>query len=231
MKSQQKLAIIIPAFNENVMIGNVIKSVPKKILHFQKPAIIVINDGSTDGTKNQARRAGARVISHPLNRGLGGALGTGFMLAKKEKFDLVVTLDADGQHNPVDISRLIQPIIDGKADVVIGSRLMSSTMPPLRKLINIFSNIATFILFGIATSDSQSGFRAFSKKAIRKISIKTQGMEVSSEIFREIQRNNFTKVEIPIAAIYTNYSLGKGQRITNAPNVFWKLLLHQFRFI
>ena len=231
MKSQQKLAIIIPAFNEEAMIQKVIMSIPRKIPHCQKPTIIVINDGSTDGTKNQVKSTDARVVTHILNRGLGGALGTAFMLTKKERYDVIVTLDADGQHNPTEISRLIQPIIDGVADVVIGSRLMSPTMPPLRKLINIFSNVVTFLLFGIMTSDSQSGFRAFSKAAIEKISIKTQGMEVSSEIFREIQKHNLTKVEIPIKAIYTNYSLSKGQRISNAPNVFWKLMLHQFRFL
>lgn len=225
-----RLLVIIPAFNEQETVGDVISAIPAAILGVRH-TVVVINDGSTDATVQEAYQAGVHVISHRLNRGLGGALGTGFAFAEKENYDLLVTLDADGQHNPKDIPRLIDPIIRGTADVVIGSRIASRTMPLLRKIVNILSNIATLVLFGIVTSDSQSGLRAFSKKAFHNISIKTQGMEVSSEIFREIKKHHLHKVEIPIEAIYTNYSLRKGQQITNALNVFWKLILHQFRFI
>lgn len=222
--------ILIPAYNEGPMIGRVLKTLPKKLPGIKKLIVVVVDDGSRDKTASIAKKHRVHVLKHVINRGLGGALGTGFTFAKKQKIDILITLDADGQHRANDIPRLIEPIIKGKADVVIGSRLLAdSTMSSLRKIINIFSNIATLFFFGIWTTDSQSGFRAFSKRAIRGIEIRTQRMEVSSEVFKEIKRNKLRKMEIPILSIYTKYSLMKGQRLSNAPNVFTKLFLRTFR--
>lgn len=229
-KKSFKILVIIPAYNEESMIAQVIEDVPKKIEGIGNVSIVVIDDGSRDNTYAQAKATGVRVLRHIINRGLGASLATGFSVARQVKADIVVTFDADGQHRGKDITRLIKPIVKRKADVVIGSRLRKKTsMPRSRYVINLLSNILTFILFGIWTSDSQSGLRAFSREAVEKIKLHSQRMEVSSEIFKEIKRNNLSMVEVPIPAIYTEYSLKKGQRLSNAYNVLWKLLIRYIR--
>lgn len=222
----KKILILIPAYNEQEVIENVLQSIPATISGMGKVEVVVIDDGSSDKTKLFSQQNHVNVIHHVINRGLGAAICTGFTYAKLVKPDIVVTFDADGQHRFKDLPQLIKPIIDGRADVVIGSRLLkNSTMLFERKVVNWFSNILTFVFFGIWTTDSQSGLRAFSRLALNSIEIKTQRMEVSSEILKEINRNNLRLVEIPIPAIYTTYSLHKGQKISNATNVFIKLLL------
>lgn len=226
----KRILIIIPAYNEEMMIGEVLKAIPRRLPGIGKVSIIVVDDGSSDATGLVARKKGATVIKHKVNCGLGAAIGTGFAYAQVLDFDIVVTLDADGQHRAVDLPRIVKPLLTNDVDVVIGSRLRhKNSMPLFRKIINWLSNIMTYVFFGIWTTDSQSGFRAFSKKAINMIQIRTQRMEVSSEIFKEIKRNNLFFVEVPIPAIYTAYSLFKGQRLSNASNVFIKLFMRSMR--
>ena len=222
------VCIILPAYNEAPVIEQVLDSLKKQKL---KAKIVVIDDGSTDETAKIARKKEVGVLRHVLNRGLGGALGTGLAFAKKAGADIAVTLDSDGQHDPADIKRVVKPILDGKADVVIGTRWKSNRgeIPFDRKVITIASNILTFFLFGILTSDSQSGFRAFSKKAIDTIIIRTQGMEVSSEFFGEIKKNKLRLAEVPIKVIYTPYSRKKGQTNLNSIQILLKLILRLFR--
>jgi glycosyltransferase involved in cell wall biosynthesis len=225
-----KLAILIPAYNEETTLAQVIKTLPKQIPGISKIETIVVNDGSADRTKEIAERMGATVISHWFNRGLGGALGTGFEYIRKHDFDLLITFDADGQHNPDDIAPVIQPIIKGQADVSIGSRFIGNRgfMPWYRR-IGIFGlNIITYLLFWTWTTDSQSGLRAFGRKAIDRIEIQTNKMEVSSEFFYEIQAKNLKLTEIPIQSIYTEYSMSKGQKNINAFNILLKLIYRRF---
>jgi len=224
------LVVIIPAFNEQKTISNVIKLIPKKISKINKIKIVVIDDGSTDNTYFVASKyKNVTVLKHLINRGLGGALQTGFEFAKKFNFDLLVTLDSDGQHDPREIPRLIRPILKGKADVVIGSRLKSDEMrqmPLDRLIINFIGNLVTFVMFLFWTTDSQSGFRVFSKKAVAKISIRSQKMEVSSEFFKEFKSNNLKIVELPIKPIYTRYSRLKGQTNINSLQIITRLILN-----
>lgn len=227
MDKRPKITVIIPAFNEEPLIGSVITSVRKnlKSLDYQ---IIVIDDGSTDNTAQVAKDKGAYVLRHILNRGLGASIATALAYAKTLKPDVIVTLDADGQHDPREIRQLITPIIENMADVVVGSRLLtkSAKMPPERILVNRIANTTTQLISGIKTTDSQSGYRAFSPKAYNSITLTSQKMEVSSEIFREINKNKLRYQEVPITAIYTNYSLKKGQSIWNAPNILLKLAIN-----
>jgi hypothetical protein len=141
---------------------------------------------------------------------------------------IVVTLDADGQHEPQDIPRLIEPILAKKADVVIGSRLINPEGMPLdRRILNWAANLFTLILFGVWTTDSQSGLRALSRNALEQIEIRTSRMEVSSEIIAETGRLRLPFVEIPIRSIYTEYSRRKGQSNLNSVSVFAKLLIRR----
>ena len=227
-----RLFVVLPAFNEASVIKRVLTGVQQELerLSGWRSQIVVIDDGSTDGTGRQAAQAGAVVLRHVLNRGLGGALSTGVAYANRIGAEAMVTMDSDGQHNPQDIGQILQPIIGGRADVVIGSRLLGQKgMPGDRRLINWLSNLITFFLFQGWTSDSQSGFRAFNRKALQKITLKTKEMEVSSELFSEIKRNHLRYCEMPVEVIYTAYSRQKGQGNFNGLRILLKLVMRLFR--
>jgi len=225
-----KVLIGIPAYNEERTVGEVIKSLPTKIKGVGKVEIVLVDDGSTDATGFIARKSGAKVLTHIINRGLGGALKTIFAYARENHFDLLVTFDADGQHKGADIEKLIQPILKKTKDVMIGSRWNTKNKRPFfRYIVNQCANIATWLLFGVYTTDSQSGLRAFNRKAIEKINITSDGMEVSSEFFKEIKAHNLRFGELAISPIYSKYSTSKGQRLDNAPEVFFRLLLRFIR--
>ena len=222
--NKSKIGLVIPAYNEGGAIGDVLASLRKNGYE----NIIVVDDGSRDNTFEVAKKSGAIVLKHGINRGLGGALGTGIKAAVLKKYPVIVTFDADGQHDVADIERVSVPILQGKADVVIGSRLKNKKgMPWYRVWMNMLGNAVTYALFGIWCSDTQSGLRAFSLEAARKIQIRSNRMEVSSEIIREIKRREFTMREVPIKAIYTDYSLSKGQSLLTGIRTLFKLILHR----
>jgi UDP-N-acetylglucosamine---dolichyl-phosphate N-acetylglucosaminyltransferase len=221
--------IAIPAFNE----GKIIKSVLESINNEGYKDIVVANDGSSDNTHEQAS-ALATVVTHVINRGKGAATKTAMEAAVLLGADIVVTIDADGQHNPKDIQKLITPIEAGKADVVLGSRMLNPKgMPVDRMILNTLGSIITFILFGLYVSDSQSGMRAYSKKAISRIDTKLDKYEFESEVISEIKNKKLAFKEVPISVIYSNYSLRKwknfkgikSQGIVNGINMAIKLTI------
>lgn len=219
-----KLFVVIPAYNEESTIAKVIKDVKKRGYR----NIVVVDDGSSDKTYRLAKSQNVTVLRHILNRGLGGALGTGIRYALEKGADIIVTFDADGQHDPGDIARLVAPVKNKKADVVIGSRMLKPEgMPLLRKIGNYGLNFITRSLFGVWTTDSQSGLRCFSRKAAEIIEIKTNRMEVSSEIIKEVGHKKLKLKEVPIKAIYTDYSMKKGQTHFNAFRILTKLVLRK----
>ena len=143
---------------------------------------------------------------------------------------MLVTCDADGQHRGQDITKIIEAIIKKRVDVVVGVREYNTKdSPKIKVIINYIANILTFFLCGIYTNDSQSGLRGFNKKAINVINIQTDGMEVSSEIFKEIKQNRLHLGEVSVKAIYTDYSKMKGQKVSDAPDVLFRLLLRLIR--
>jgi len=228
----KKLVLILPALNEAQVIGKVLKKIKKKVKALPvKTEVIVVNDGSSDKTAQIVKQQQIKVLTHKINRGLGASLGTGLAYAKLIKADFAITMDSDGQHDPKDIIKVLTPILEKKADVVIGSRMLysSNLMPIIRKFFNFISNLITLILFRIRTTDSLSGFRGFSKKAIQKIQIKTDRMEVSNELFLQIKKHQLKYSEAPIKVIYTDYSIQKGQKPSNAFAIVFKLLLRLFR--
>lgn len=224
MPDTYKIFIVMPAYNEEKVIGRTILGLKRR----GYDNIIVVDDGSSDKTAQVAEKYGAYVVSHPINRGLGGALKTGIDTAISLDADIIVTFDSDGQHDPDDIKRLIVPIQKRKADAVIGSRLRNPRgMPFIRRIGNWGFNLVTFALFGVWTTDSQSGMRAFSRKAAEKIDIKTNRMEVSSEIIKEIGQKKLRFAEVPIRAIYTEYSKAHGQSSWNAFRILGKLIMRR----
>lgn len=225
-----KAVIVIPAFNESEVIHKVLKSLPKRLKGISDIDIVVVNDGSTDETLKEIIAANANFVNHLINRGVGAATKTGIHWASDKNADIVVTFDADGQHHPGDIEKIIKPILAKKADVVIGSRFKRQQRVPLDRLfLNWFANIATLFLFGIYSTDSQSGLRAFSKKALKLVDFKAERMEFSSEVLLEAKRHNLKIAEVPIHAIYTDYSREKGQKNLNAIPIFAKFLVRLLR--
>lgn len=206
----KKIYIVIPAYNEEKVISNVIGEIQSA----GYGNIIVVDDGSADNTQKEAKK-GENVIAlrHKINRGKGAATKTGIVAAKLLGADIIVTMDGDGQHDPGDITRLIKPIADGQCDVVLGSRLKNTQGMPFYKIIqNHFGNIVTWYLYGLYVTDSQSGFRAYSRRAAESINTKGDRYEYDSEIIREIYVYKLKFKEVPIKVRYTEYSMGKMQK-------------------
>lgn len=228
--AQNKIAIIIPAYNEASVIGDVVKGI-QRALNTKKCQfeVVVVDDGSKDDTKEIASKAGAKVISHILNSGSGGATATGLSYAQQNDFDIAATMDADGQHDPSDVVTGIELMIKGKSDLLIGSRLIDANgMSRIKVLGNKGLSFITYLLFGIGVTDSQSGLRIFSKQALDKLRWKTSGYEFCSEMLWRARQQNLSIDEFPIRAIYTEYSKAKGQNNWNAINIIKSLLQRRF---
>jgi len=192
--------VCIPAYNEEIKINDVVK---KSLPYADK--VIVCDDGSTDDTAALAKKAGAVVISHEKNQGYGATISTLFDYCRKNNAEIMVTLDGDGQHNPDQIPDLINVILKHKVDVVIGSRSLKDdkNLPSYRKtgikIITSTINSAT----NLKVTDSQSGFRAYSKTAIDLIRPTESGMSASTEILLKISNNGLSMAEVPITVSYT----------------------------
>lgn len=191
--------VCIPAYNEEKTIGEI---VTKSSSYADK--VIVCDDGSTDNTAKTAKECGATVISHKKNQGYGAAIITLFDRARQEDADITITLDGDGQHNPDQIPLLINTLQENSVDVVIGSRFLDkdSNTPGYRKRgIKIITSATNFGT-DFKVSDAQSGFRAYSKKAIESIHPTESGMSVSTEILLKISNKGLGLAEVPITISY-----------------------------
>ena len=189
----------IPAYNEEKNIASIIMKLKKITDH-----IIVCNDGSTDMTEEISKELNVTVINHSRNMGYGSAIRSIFLKAKELQADILVTFDADGQHRVVDIQNVTKPIIDDKADIVIGSRFLEnkSDIPEYRKFgIKIITKITNSSLKEKLT-DSQSGFRAYSKNVLKNITPSESGMGVSTEILIKASSAGHKITEVPIIIMY-----------------------------
>lgn len=221
--------VVIPAFNEAEVIADVIREVQSAGEYW----IIVVDDGSKDTTWAQAASCpGVVALRHRLNRGKGAATKTGIVAANKLGADIVVTFDGDGQHDPFDIEKLIQPIINGECEVVLGvRRKKKGEMPFLKIIANKIGNAVTWFFYGIHVSDSQSGFRAYSRYAAGIIDTKADKYEYDSKVIREINYNRLSFREVPICVRYTEYSMGKAQKqgfingIKTLNRMIWDMLV------
>ena len=195
-----KITIGIPAYNEEKNIAAIITKL-KKITD----SIIVCDDGSSDMTSKISQDLGARVVTHEKNMGYGAAIKSIFLDAKQIQPDILVTFDADGQHNVEDIEKVIVPIQKSTSDIVIGSRFLNEKnkeIPRYRKVgIKTITGL-TNTLTGTKISDAQSGFRAYSKKTLEKITPSDEGMGVSTEILIKSNKLGLVITEVPIKVNY-----------------------------
>ena len=170
-----RLVVIVPAFNEGEKIGDVVQHVPREVNGVNEVLVVVVDDGSLDNTVQVALEAGADyIVRHHINQGVGKAFRDGINRALELGADVIVNLDADGQHEPVDIPRLIDSILTEDCDVVIGSRFMDDSkldMPFIKRLGNRFFTRLVSWVVGVRFTDTQSGFRAFSREAALRLNI------------------------------------------------------------
>ena len=196
--SPPKIMVATPAYNEAKYIGSIVLQARQYAAE-----VIVVDDGSIDGTAKVAELAGATVIRHAENRGYGSTIQSILAEAKKQNTDILVILDADSQHNPEEIPSLIKGISDG-SDIIIGSREMQrNVIAGYRRLGQRVLSRLTHIASRKKLSDTESGFRAYSRKAINTLELKEEGMAISSEIVTEAIAKGLTITEIPISVTYT----------------------------
>lgn len=225
-----RVAIVIPAYNESKVIKSVVREINSKFANSSKYeySIIVVDDGSKDNTVQEAQAGGAIVIGHILNTGSGGATATGLSYADQKNFDIAVTMDGDGQHHAEDVLNGVQTLVKDGGDLLIGSRLLDTTGMSRAKIIgNKGLSFITYLLFGISVTDSQSGLRVFSKKALTELKWKTSGYEFCSEMLWRAKQQGLNIQEYPIRAIYTDYSRAKGQNNWNGFNIIKSLLMRR----
>lgn len=200
-----KIFIIIPCFNEAEHLAKVIEST--------KPygQIVVVDDGSTDSSFQIALSSGALVLQHLVNRGMGAALETGDRFAYNRGADIVVHFDADGQHVAEEIPKLIEPILQGEADAVLGSRFLNkkSFIPFFKR--NLILKPAVFFqnfMLGVKLTDAHNGFRALSGRALARIRITQAGMAHATEIIEQIKAHDLSYQEVPVTVIYHEFGQG-----------------------
>ncbi len=218
--------IVIPAYNEEKMIGAVISGLQSE----GYTNILIVDDASCDNTVKIAEEAGAEVLKHLINRGQGGALQTGLAyLAEAYAPDIIVTFDADGQHQVEDIAALIRPIQEDKADIVLGSRfLQSCDVPLVRRMILKLGVLFTNSISHVKLTDTHNGLRALGKKAYLSITITHRGMEHASDIIDEIQKKSLRYCERPVTIVYSEYSKMKGQSSIGFIKMGIKIILRKF---
>ena len=217
-----KVIIGIPAFNEEKNIGPIVAKLKKKY-----DQVIVCDDGSSDMTETIASSLGAHVVKHNKNLGYGSAIKTIFNEARKLEGDVLVTFDADGQHQILEIDSVLQPIFENKADIVIGSRFLGETkdLPRYRKIgIKTITGL-TNVMTGSKITDSQSGFRAYSKKVLKEISPTESGMGISTEILIKASKKEMRIVEVPITISYEG-STHSQEPISHGTSVIMSTIKH-----
>lgn len=195
-----KTCLLLPAYNEAKTIGHIISEARTYI-----ESIIVIDDGSTDGTAQIAREQDVVVLQHEVNRGKGMALRTGFEYALEHGYEIIITMDSDGQHEPADIPRFLARLRENNADILIGARVLERRRMPLHRRLNnkLISKVGSW-LCGQKIVDFQSGFRLIKSNVLQSITLETVRYETESEFLIKAGRMGFRIETLPIRTIYGN---------------------------
>lgn len=191
---------VIPAYRAAARIGGVLD---RLALFLPAEDTIVVDDGSGDGTAGEARKRGVRVLTHPRNRGKGAAHRTAFREALSLGYDAVLTLDADGQHDPGEIPGFLKAWVEGRGDILLGSRWKTmARMPLVRRFTNRTTSVVVSLLAGQRVEDSQSGYRLISAAVLRKVPLRTTRYQTESELLIRSGQAGFRIAPIPIPARY-----------------------------
>lgn len=209
-------------FNEATVVASVISGLQKVF-----PYVVCVDDGSTDGSQDVARAAGAVVVQHPVNLGQGASLQTGIEYALHDpELDCIITFDADGQHRVEDAVAMAEIIKSGAAEVVLGSRFLDdrTKMSLAKRMVLRTAAVQSRMSTGMALTDAHNGLRAFSPKVARGINLTQNRMAHASELIHQVAEMKPKWVEQPVEIIYTDYSKAKGQSLLNSVNILADLL-------
>ncbi|MEW4526934.1 MAG: glycosyltransferase family 2 protein [Maioricimonas sp. JB045] len=214
--------IVVPAYNEGERLARTLSSIVRDGWR-----VVVVDDGSRDGTAAVAREFPVWLLRHCINCGQGASLQTGIDFALQQGADVIVTFDADGQHSAEEITRLTEPVLRGEADVCLGSRFLgaSENLPASRWLILKLGVLFTRFVSQIRVTDTHNGLRALSRRAAERIRITQNRMAHASEILEEIRQHRLKHVEVPVTIRYTEETLAKGQSSWNAVCISGQMLL------
>lgn len=212
--------IVIAAFNEAAVIEPIVSDIVRG-----NYSVVLVDDGSQDKTGQIALAAGATVVTHLVNLGQGAALQTGIKFALQQGAHTIVTFDADGQHRPSDIARLVDAFKQSNADYVLGSRFLGSSrgMPLQRRLLLYAAIWFTRAVTGLRLSDTHNGLRAMSREGAQRISLRQNRMAHASELLQQIAASELPYIEVPVTIEYTRYSLAKGQGLADSVAILFDL--------
>ena len=221
----ERVLVVIPAFNAERTVGNVIRAC-RDVLD----DVLVVDDGSIDRTAAVALEAGARVVSHPANRGKGAALKTGFGFAMQRDYDAVITLDADGQHLPREIPKFLVAWRETEADLIIGGRAhLFHEMLPRRRMANRFSAWSIARCSRTNVTDSQSGFRLYSRDLLLKARLRSDGFDMESEVIVRAGCDGFKVITIPIELGFVDgLSTSHYKPLADSLRIFWTVTRARF---
>jgi len=194
-----QVVVVIPAYQAAATIRDVITRTQATLPSAQ---IIVVDDGSTDGTGDAGRGTHTTLITHPRNRGKGAALRTGIRQATARGAAVVVTIDADAQHPPEEIPRLLQPILEGRSDLVLGARKRDQAMPISRRFTNWLSATLASRIGGQPVRDAQTGFRAFTREVAERVQPAGNRYEYEANFLLDALRAGFRVVSVDVPTIY-----------------------------
>ena len=216
--------VAIPAFNEESIVRETVAEVRRAFSN-----VVVVDDCSSDRTKQFATEAGAVVCRHPVNLGQGAALQTGISYALRQGAEVIVTFDADGQHRVQDALAMVDELQRYRVDVVLASRFLGAAegMPTTRAWLLRLATFYTRLTTGLALTDTHNGLRVLSRRAAHSISLRQNRMAHASEILGQIAQNRLAYREYPVTVMYTPYSRAKGQRTSGAISVILDLFLRK----
>jgi glycosyltransferase involved in cell wall biosynthesis len=220
--------VIIPTYCE----GSTVIELAQAILNLSYE-VIVVDDASTDNTEIKLIEHEIPYIKHKINLGQGAALNTGMKYASENKYDIVIHFDADGQHKVEEIAAMVEPILQKRADVCLGSRFIgkrNSNMPFNKKLILKLGRYVEFLFTGILLSDVHNGFRAMNYNAYSKMNLRLDRMAHASEIIYYVKKYKLKYLEIPTEIIYFEQKHKKAQSFSHAFKIAWTLFTYKFKY-
>ena len=229
MRGRSEVCIVVPAYNEAAAIDEVLLKLTRLSYH-----VIVVDDGSPDGTNERALQHPVTVLRHTCNLGQGAALQTGITYAVRlPETRFIVTFDSDGQHSVADIDRLLAPLRAGTHDVVLGSRFLKAdgavNIPRLKRLVLRCAVWFTRLTTRLAVTDTHNGLRALTAETARKLHITHNRMAHASQLLHQFAHLQVRYCEVPVTVTYTRYSLSKGQAMLNAVNILWDIMVARMR--
>ncbi len=221
----KKVFIVIPAYNEKAVIRNVLENFRSTGYH-----VVVIDDGSDEPLNGLLNNLPVYLLRHRVNMGQGAALQTGIEFALSKNADFIITFDADGQHQATDIPALLQPLLEDKADITLGSRFLEGAahnMPSARKWTLQLARCLNFLFTGLFLSDAHNGLRAMNSKAAQAIHIRENGMAHATELLAQVKKKKLRYAEVPVNIHYSTYSRQKGQSIWSGFRIVFDILLNK----